>query len=311
MSRLRVGVSTVLAGAVLLGCAQFSFAQQDLSKVEIKPEKLTDNLHVLYGAGGNMALLTGNDGAVLVDDQLAPISNKVRAAVALLSEKPVRFVVNTHFHFDHTGGNEAFGKTGSVIVAHENTRKRLSSKQLVEFFNASSEPSDPAALPVVTFGDALRLHMNGEDINAVHAKNAHTDTDVILFFEKANVVHMGDVFISIGYPFVDMGNGGSLDGMIAAHAMVLARTNAQTRIIPGHGPLATRADLQATHDMLVTVRKRVLDLIRTGRTQEQVVAAKPTQEFDAKYGAAFFTPDVWAQRVYIDLRRASMHKKAN
>jgi cyclase len=311
MSRLRVSVSRAFAGAMLLACAHLAVAQQDLSKVEIKPEKLTDNLHVLFGAGGNMALLTGNDGAVLVDDQLAPISNKVRAAIALLSEKPVRFVVNTHFHFDHTGGNEAFGKTGSVIVAHENTRKRLSSKQLVEFFNASSEPSDPAALPVVTFGDALRLHMNGEDIAAVHVKNAHTDTDVILFFEKANVVHMGDVFITVGYPFVDMGNGGSLDGMIAAHAMVLARANEQTRIIPGHGPLATRADLQATHDMLVTVRGRVLDLIRKGRTQEEIVAAKPTKEFDAKYGAAFFKPDVWTQRVYADLRRGTARKKSN
>jgi cyclase len=311
MSKSRAGFSNVLVGVTLLACTQGVFAQQDLSKVEIKSERLTDNLHVLFGAGGNMALLTGNDGAVLVDDQLAPISNKVRAAVTLLSEKPVRFVVNTHFHFDHTGGNETFGKTGSVIVAHENTRKRLSSKQLVEFFNAASEPSDPAALPVVTFGDALRLHLNGEDIAAVHVKNAHTDTDVILFFEKANVVHMGDVYITIGYPFVDMGNGGSLDGMIAAHAMVLARTNEQTRIIPGHGPLATRADLQATHDMLVTVRKRVFDLIRKGRTQEQVVAAKPTQAFDAKYGAAFFTPDVWTQRVYTDLRRASVRKKAD
>jgi glyoxylase-like metal-dependent hydrolase (beta-lactamase superfamily II) len=289
---------------VLLFAAGAAHAQQDWSKVEIKPEKLTDNLHVLFGAGGNMALLTGPDGAVLIDDQLAPISHKVRATVALLSDQPVRFVVNTHFHFDHTGGNEAFGKTGSVIVAHENTRKRLSSKQLVEFFNAESEPSPTAALPVVTLTESLALHLNGEDIAAVHVKNAHTDTDVILFFERANVVHMGDVFITVGYPFFDMGNGGTLDGMIRAMDLVLARTNESTRIIPGHGPVASRADLQAYRDMLATVRERVAALIRKGRTQEQILAAQPTREFDAKYGQAFFKPDVWTQRVYVDLRRA-------
>lgn len=307
--RCNAAFAAIMGLGALLGLVAPAQSQQDLSKVEIKAEKLTDNLHVLFGAGGNMALLTGADGAVLIDDQLAPISNKVRAAVALLSEKPVRFVVNTHFHFDHTGGNEAFGKTGSVIVAHENTRTRLSSRQLVEFFNAASEPADPAALPVVTFGDSLKLHLNGEDIAAVHVKNAHTDTDVILFFERANAVHMGDVLITVGYPFIDLGNGGSIDGVIAAHDLVLARTNDSTRIIPGHGTVATRADLQATRDMLVTVRKRIVDMIRQGKSQEQVVASAPTREFDAKYGGGFIKPDVWTQLTYTDLRRAAAKSK--
>lgn len=299
----------VLAAVAALGCSLAGAQQQDFSKVEIRAEKITDNLHVLFGVGGNMALLTGPDGAVLVDDQMAPLAPKIRAAIALLTDRPVRFVLNTHWHFDHAGGNEAFGKTGAIIMAHENTRKRLSTPQVVQFFKVETPASPAEALPVVTFEDGATLHLNGETLVARHFPNAHTDTDIVLRFEKARAVHMGDIFMNGFYPFIDEGSGGTFDGVIAVMDTVLAETDDEWKIIPGHGPLASRADLQATRDMLVTVRERIVKLIRQGRTQEQVLAAQPTREFDAKYGVGMLKPDVWVQRVYVDLKRAQQQKK--
>jgi cyclase len=305
------GMRVAVLGALWWLAAAVAPAQQtDFSKVEIKPEKLADNLYVLFGYGGNMALLTGPDGPLLVDDQFDELSPKIRAAIALLSDKPVRFLVNTHCHLDHTGGNAAFGRTGTVIIAQENTRKRLSSDQFIALFKLKVPAAPAEALPLVTFEDGLTLHLNGEDIEAVHVPRAHTDSDVVLYFTKANVVHTGDVFIA-GYPIVDDSSGGTFDGVVAATEGILARTRADTRIIPGHGPLSTRADVQAYHDMLVTVRTRVLDLIRKGRTQEQVLAAAPTREFDARYGQLYMKPDIWLQRVYVELKRTleQLHRK--
>lgn len=275
----------------------------DLDKVEIRATALAPNVYMLTGGGGNMALLTGADGAVLVDDQFAPLAPRIRAQIARLTDRPLRFVINTHWHFDHTGGNEAFGGAGSVIVAHENTHRRMSTRQVVDFFNVETPPAPPAALPVVTFGEGVTLRLNGERISIRHAPNAHTDSDAILYFENSGVVHMGDVFVLGSYPFIDMGSGGSIEGVIAAAARTLAGTAADAKIIPGHGPLATRSDLQQYHDMLVTVRGRVADMIRKGRSLEQVLAARPTAEFDARYGKGAMTPDVWLQRVYVDLAR--------
>jgi glyoxylase-like metal-dependent hydrolase (beta-lactamase superfamily II) len=259
---------------------------------------------MLSGAGGNMALLTGDDGAVLVDDQFAPLAPKIRAAIARLTDRPVRFVINTHWHSDHTGGNEALGATGAVIVAHRNTRERMSTRQLVDLFKLEVPPAEPIALPVVTFEQSVRLHLDGEDISVEHVANAHTDSDAVLYFRKSDVVHTGDVFVRGFYPFIDMGTGGSLDGMIAGSAAILARTGPGTRIIPGHGALATRQDLQDYLDMLVTVRERVATAIRDGRTLQQVLAARPTAEFDVRYARAGIAPDAWVQRVYADLARA-------
>ncbi|MDW8258219.1 MAG: MBL fold metallo-hydrolase, partial [Gammaproteobacteria bacterium] len=223
---LGVVVSIPIAGA----------QQQDFSKVEITATQLAPNVYALFGAGGNMALLTGEQGAVLVDDQFAPLAPKIRAAIALLTDKPVRFVINTHHHFDHTGGNEAFGGTGSIIVAHDNTLRRLSTKQLVDFFNMEIPASPPAALPIVTFAHNATFHLNGEELEALHVPRAHTDNDVLLFFKKADVVHTGDTYMNPWYPFVDTGAGGSIDGYLEVCRIVLDRSGDRTRIIPGHGP---------------------------------------------------------------------------
>jgi cyclase len=220
----------------------------------------------------------------------------------------VRFVLNTHFHFDHTGGNENFAKAGSTIIAHDNTLKRLQSKWTTTAFNMEIPPAPKAALPVLTFPQALSLHLNGEDVDAIHLPSAHTDSDVALYFRKANVVHMGDVYPGTMYPFIDNESGGSLDGVIAAVDKILKHTNDSTRYIPGHNPLSTRAQLQEYHNMLSTVRKRISDAIGQGKTQEQVLASQPTKDFDSKFGGGFIKPDLWVQRAYVDLRRAAAKK---
>ena len=298
----------LLALALCAGLATSAHAQQDFSKVEIKSEPVAGSVHMLTGAGGNLALSIGDDAAFLVDDQFAPLSARIKAAVANISRKPVRFVLNTHWHGDHTGGNEAFGRAGSVIVAHENVRRRMSSEQFNEFFKSRTPASPKAALPVVTFTSDLVFHMNGDEIHAFHVPNAHTDGDAIVHFRRANVLHMGDVFFNKLYPFIDTDSGGSLAGTIAAVDRILAMVGDDTRIVPGHGPLATKGDLQAYRTMLATVQERVQALVRENKTLQDVVAAQPTAEFDETWGKGFFRPEQFVAIVFNDLTRAAARK---
>lgn len=278
----------------------------DYTKVEYRTEKLTDNLFVLFGGGGNMAVLTGSDGALVVDSDVPEMSAKMRAAVSLVSDQPARFLVNTHYHFDHAGGNPTLGRGNTVIIAQENVRTRLSGVQTIkqDGIDMTIQPTPREGLPLVTFDDGLRLHLNGEEISIVHVAHGHTDGDAFVFFEKANVLHTGDLMMSIGYPIVDAGNGGSLDGLIAGHERALKLCNDKTRVIPGHGPVVGTVDLRAYHDMLVVIRQRVGDLMRKGRTLEQIQAAAPTREFDERWGKGFYKPDLFVQRVYIEIGRA-------
>jgi cyclase len=244
----------------------------------------------------------GADGAAIIDDQFADMVPKIRAAVALLSEKPVKFVINTHLHGDHTGGNDAFGAAGAVIIAQDNVRKRLS----MDTMNGNNQPV-PAraavALPVVTFADSATLHFNGDDLEFTHLPNAHTETDIVVRFRKANVLHMGDCFTG-GFPFVDGKNGGTLDGYIEAQQTVLGMIDDNTRIIRGHGPLGNKAELQAYHDMLVVVRDRIARLVKAGKTQDQVVEARPTKEYEEKYGGENFNAANWIGSAYVDQKTA-------
>jgi glyoxylase-like metal-dependent hydrolase (beta-lactamase superfamily II) len=276
-------------------------AQDDMSKVEVKSEQITPSIYMLTGQGGNIGVIAGDDGVVMIDDQYAPLTPKIQAALKTISDKPLRFLINTHWHGDHTGGNENLGNSGVVIVAHENVRKRMSSEQFIEFFNEKIPPSPRAALPIVTFGDGVTFHVNGQTMQVWHVANAHTDGDSIILFTEANVVHTGDVFFNGFYPFIDTASGGSIDGMILGCDSILKNVNATTRIVPGHGPLGSAADLRAFRDMLVTARERVSKLVRAGKTVEQVVAANPLQELDAKWGKGFLKTETFTRMLYDEL----------
>lgn len=259
-------------------------AAQDWDKVEIKSEPVAGNIYVLYGAGGNIGVSVGDDGVYIVDDQFAPLTAKIRAAIAALSDKPIRFAINTHFHGDHTGGNENLGKEGTVIVAHDNVRVRMAAGSFIKAFNTRTEPKAGAALPVVTFNDQAGLHLNGEQARMHHVVNAHTDGDSIVHFEGSNVVHMGDTFFHQGFPFIDVDNGGSVDGVIAAANKVLAMIDDETKIIPGHGPVTDRHGLAGYRDMLMTVRGRVAAMKADGKSLEEVQASDVIADYMESYG---------------------------
>jgi cyclase len=293
-------VNAKLAACLWLAAAP-ALAQQDFSKVEVKAEKVAEGVYMLTGAGGNMGLSVGKSGTYLIDDQYAPLSDKIVLAIRLITPDPVRFVVNTHWHGDHTGGNENLGKAGALLVAHENVRRRMSTEQFMGAFGRKVEPSPEGALPVVTFTDAVTFPWNGDEIRAYHVPPAHTDGDVIIHFVKADVVHMGDVFVNGGYPFIDTSSGGRIDGVIGAAELVLAGIGEKTRLIPGHGPLGTKADLQAWHDGLKTLRDRIAKLKAEGKTRDQAIAAKPTADYDAKWGTGFMKGDTFTGLVYDSL----------
>jgi cyclase len=295
-------VALAVGGAMLVAAIAYA-QQQDYSKVEIRAEQLSPTTWMLTGAGGNLGLSVGEDAAFLVDDQFAPLTPKIEAAVAKLTSKPIRFVINTHWHFDHTGGNENFARAGALIVAHENVRKRMSSEQFIEFLNLRVKMEPRAALPAITFARDTTFHLNGDEIRVLHVPAAHTDGDAIVHFRKTDVIHMGDVYFNGFYPFIDTSSGGTIDGVVAAADQALAIAGEGTRIIPGHGPLAKRADLVRYRDMLATVALRVRTAAREGRKLEDVVAAKPTADFDAAWGKGFLTPDRFVEMVYRDVAR--------
>ena len=274
-------------------------AAQDFSKTEIKVEKVAPGVAVLFGAGGNIGLSYGEDGNVLVDDQYAPLTAKILAAVKSLDPDPVRFVINTHWHGDHSGGNENLGKAGAVIVAHDNVRRRMSVEHLSTRFGKI--PASPrGALPVVTFAEGVSFHLNGDEIHVIHVRNAHTDGDSLVHWTKGNVLHMGDTFFhKVTLPFIDLESGGSIDGMVAAARTGLSLARPDTRIIPGHGPVATRADLEAYLAMLEEVRAKVAAAKAAGQSIAQVNAAG----IAARYAVpdAFVGPDDFIEAVFESL----------
>ncbi|MBN4056174.1 MBL fold metallo-hydrolase [Rhodothermus sp. AH-315-K08] len=274
------------------------FAQPDLSSVEIQTIPLADNVYMLVGSGGNIGLSVGDDGAFLIDDQYAPLTEKIKAAVGALTDAPVRFLVNTHWHGDHTGGNEAWGEGGATIVAHENVRERMSTEQFLAAFNARTPPSPEAALPVVTFTDAVSFHWNGDEIRVFHVSTAHTDGDAVVHFVGADVIHTGDTFFNKMYPFIDTSTGGTMAGMIAAADAVLEIAGPDTKIIPGHGPLADRADLEAYRAVLATAHERISALVAEGKSREEVVASDPMHDFNETWGAGFLGPEMWVGIAY-------------
>lgn len=307
----RAGVRRRLAAAWVVGwCAVMSGAwagnalaaqapgaeRPESLSVRIVP--VAPGLTILMGAGGNVGVSTGEDGVLLIDDQYARIAPAILEAVHTLSAGPLRFVINTHKHGDHTGSNLAMDSAGAIIVAQENVRKRMSVDQFLPAYNRTIPASPPGALPVVTFADQVTFHWNGTEIRVFHVANAHTDGDAVVWFPALNVIHLGDTYFNGSYPFIDDASGGTLDGMVAAVDQVLPLLNDSTRVIPGHGPPGTTADLRDYRTMLATVRDRLTVMARRKLTVEQAQASKPTREFEEKWGHGFLDGDAWVALMY-------------
>lgn len=274
-------------------------AQQNFDKVEIKVTKVAGTVYMLEGAGGNIGVSVGDDGIVLVDDQFAPLAPKIRAALKGISDKPIKFVLNTHFHGDHTGGNEPFGAE-APIIAHENVRKRLQEGGQVA--GSEVKPAPKQALPVVTFNDRATLHVNGEDIRAIHFPSGHTDGDSVIFFTQSKVVHMGDDFVTYGFPFVDVGSGGNVSGMIAGLEKVLTMVPADVKVIPGHGPLCSTEDVRKFITMMKETRGLVADAVKEGKTLDQVKQSSLLSKYE-DLGKGFIKTEAWIEVLYNDVTR--------
>jgi glyoxylase-like metal-dependent hydrolase (beta-lactamase superfamily II) len=298
MQTFRIPLASAIAGLVLLTTAP---ARAQENKVDYVPTSLSSTVTMIKGRGGNIAVSAGEDGVFIIDDQLEPLTDQLVAAIRLISDEPIRFVINTHYHGDHVGGNEKIGKAGAVIIAHDNIRERMTTDQFNHFFNDTTPAWPKGALPVVTFNNQATLHLNGESVTAYHVPRGHTDGDSIVYFSESNVLHMGDIFFNGRYPYIDLDGGGTIQGMISAVEKGLVLSNDETRVIAGHGPMSDRAGLQEYHDFLVTVRDRVQALIDQGMSLEQAIAAKPTAEWDDILGEVWITGDQLVTFVYNSL----------
>jgi len=269
---------TVLALPLLLVSQAYT---QDENEFTI--QRLSDTVSVLFGEGGNIGVFAGPDGVFIIDDQYEGDGEKIAKAVASISDQPIDYVLNTHWHFDHAGSNDYFGHAGSVIIAHDNVRKRLESGGYISSVDVDVSPAPAEALPVITFNDTMSLHLNGEEVHLLHVTSAHTDGDGIIWFRDSNIIHMGDTFLSGIYPSIDVDSGGSIDGSITTVDTVLTFINDETKIIPGHGPVTNKAELKAWRDMFVVLRDRVADMKSGGMSLEEVIAADPTMGFDDRW----------------------------
>ena len=297
----------LIAAAAVALCSSAAVAQPrtDFSKVEIKTTDLGHGVYLLGWGSGDSLVLTGPDGVLLVDAAVAPLVDKIEAAIARLSDQPIRYVVNTHAHADHFGGNEALAKAGAVVIAQDNVRLRMAKGWYIAAFNQTIPPSAPGALPTITYADAMTIHMDGETVELIHVPHAHTDSDSLVYFSRANVIHASGTFSpGRAYPFFDLSSGGSLSGVIAAEAKILSLADDGTKVIPDEGEPASKGAIQASHDMLIRVRARVQKLIDSGKTEAQAVAAKPTRDLDGQWvpKGGFVTGDVFTRMAYESLK---------
>ena len=288
--------------AFLCGLPVAAAAQNpDYSKVEIKATKVAGNVYMLEGAGGNIGVSVGTDGILIVDDQFAPLADKIRAALKGLNQGKLRFILNTHWHGDHTGSNAQFGPE-ATIIAHDNVRKRLASEQKIPFFKSTVPASPKEALPVITFDNSLSVHFNGEDIRAIHYPHGHTDGDSVIFFTASNVVHLGDDFFAGRFPFVDVDNGGNVVGLTKNIGEIIPKIPAGAKLIPGHGPLSTIDDLKLFHRMLLETTDVVRKKVAAGKTLDQIKTEGLPDEWKS-WGTGFIKTDQWIELIHVSLTK--------
>jgi glyoxylase-like metal-dependent hydrolase (beta-lactamase superfamily II) len=275
--------------------------QQDFSKVDIKSNKIADNFYTLDGQGGTISVLTGADGVLLVDSQFAPLSDKLAAAIKAVSEQPIRYLVNTHLHGDHTGGNANFAKLGATILGRDQLRWRLAHPN-AQASGAPGTPAPAAALPTISYDGPVTVHVNGEEVRLIPVRRAHTDGDTLVHFVGRDILAIGDFYRTVGYPVVDLNNGGSLQGLLDGLGLAIGLAGPHTRIVPGHGPLADRAALIAHRDLLLAVRDKLAVLVSQGQSVDEVIAAKPTADFDARVPQSAQTSERFIKWLYAELK---------
>lgn len=275
--------------------SQSVFAQDD---AKIEPIKITDQIYMLTGKGGNLGVFIGQDGSFLIDDKFAPLTEKVIAAIESVGGNLPKFLINTHYHGDHTGGNENFGKQGTLIFSHDNVRDRLANGSFIREFNMKAPATSADGLPVVTFSEDISFHLNGDKVHAIHVPHSHTDGDAIIHFSSANVIHAGDIIFSGFYPFIDVSHGGSIKGMIEGVKLILSLSDEQTKIIPGHGPLTNKAELTNYLTMLETAYDRLRKLKADGKTAQEAIATDPLADLEEEWGDGIFTGEKWIAIIY-------------
>ena len=271
--------------ALLIGLTVF--AQNEFDTVSIRPVKVSGQIYMLKGAGGNIGVMIGQDGTIMIDDQFAPLSNKINGAIKTLDPGDIRFLINTHLHGDHSGGNENFKHMGVTVVAHDEVRARMAREKIDQATKKVTPPRDADALPVITFSNKLNFHLNDEDIELIHFDPAHTDGDVAVHFIKANVYHMGDMFVTYGYPFIDYSNGGSINGFISSLNKLLPMMDDNTKIIPGHGEVCTKADVVVFRDRLADIRDQVAMALKKGKKTEDMSGLPIASKYDTDWGKGF------------------------
>jgi len=285
------------------------FSQQNFDTVRIKPFKITDNIYMLMGSGGNIGVMIGKDGTLMIDNQFAPLSNKINGAIKTLDPGEIRFIINTHLHGDHSGGNENFKRMGSTVVAHDLVRERMMQGQVTPQMNRTTPPREKDALPVITFSDKMNFHLNDEEIELIHFDPGHTDGDVIVHFKNANVFHTGDAYVRHRFPFIDLSSGGTSAGYISTLDKILMLVDDNSKIIPGHGELSTKADMKRFRDQLVDIRDQVLAALKKGKKVEEIPSLGITDKYDTELGKNFIKGKDYALLVAEELKRSMPSKK--
>ncbi|MBU1054334.1 MAG: MBL fold metallo-hydrolase [Proteobacteria bacterium] len=280
----------------------FLYAKEQ-AEVQVSAQKIADNIYMFTDSGGmgNSTVLAGNDGVLMIDTKVADSVDKLLSKIAELSSKPVRFAIITHWHYDHVGGNQKVAETGATILAHENVRKQMGIEHEMKIFNKKVPPASQIALPLLTYEKEITFHMDSEVVKVFHLEAGHTDGDSVIYFKNANVLCTGDLYFEGIYPYIGIYSGGTINGMIKVINQILPMIDENTKVVPGHGPLSNKAKLEQYVSMLTTIRDNVSKLMQEGKTTEEVVAAKPTQAYDEKWGKGFLPPDKFAGLVYMDL----------